>query len=118
MVRLNCLLALCCLNALENVGVDGALSEELDAFELSCFFNEYFYEFFSYYLSLCLGITYSCEKIEVTVGSIDVDKVSIEVLSENFDNLFGLTLSHKTVIYVYAYQLLADRFDEEGGYHG
>ena len=52
--------------------------------------------------SLGFGIAYSCEKVEVAVGSINVDKVSIQSVLENFNNLFAFAFTHKPVVYVYA----------------
>ena len=59
-VGLDRLLALSRLDAFENVGVDSALSEELDALELSCFLSKDLNKFLADYLSLSLGISNPC----------------------------------------------------------
>ena len=115
---LNSLLALCLLHALENVGVNSSLRQELDALQLSRLFCEYLNEFLSDDLSLALGITHACKKIKITVGSVDVNEICVEGLAENVDNRLALALSHKSVVYVHANQLLANSLNKQCRYDG
>ena len=100
--------------AFENVGVDSTLSKEGDAFKLVGFFVEYLDKFAADYLTLCFGIGNTRKKIEEAICCVNVYKVSIKLVAEHFDNLFGFALTHKAVVYVYANELFADSFDEKG----
>ena len=113
MVRLNRLLTLCLLYALEDVGIYSSLREEFNAFELSCLISEYVNELCADDLSLLLGIGYACKKIEETIGSVDVDKISLECVTEHLDNRLALALSHKAVVNVNTDKLLADSLDKK-----
>ena len=87
-VRLNCLFALSLLYALENIGVDSALSEELHALKLARLVGEHLDKLLTDYLSLGLGVGYARKKVEETVGSINVYKISVKLIFENFYYVF------------------------------
>ena len=55
-VRLDCLLALCLLDALEYIGVNRTLREEINALEAACLVGKYVYELCADNLSLLLGL--------------------------------------------------------------
>ena len=99
--------------AFENVGINCALCEEGDAFKLACFFIEYLDEFAADDLTLLFGFCNVLEEIEEAICCIYVNEVSIELVLEDFDNLFAFAFTHKTVVYVYANELLTDCFDEK-----
>jgi len=103
---------------LDDVGIDGALAEKLDAFELSGFFFEYSDEFAADDHALFLGIGYAGELIEEAVDRVHIDEVCAELLTEYVYNLFRFALAEQAVVYVNAGELLSDGFDEHGGYNG
>ena len=98
---------------LEDVGVDGALSEEGDVVELAGFFFKYADELGADDLAFCLGIGDACELIEEAVDSVDVDEVGVHLIAENLDDLFGLALTEKSVVDMDADELLTDRLDQK-----
>ncbi len=115
MVRLDYLIGLGA--ALDDIGVDSALREEVYSVEFTRLFLEYSYELRSDNLTLTLGIGYICELIEESVYAVGIYKRSAELFSEYFDNLLGLALAQQSVIDVHAYKLLADCADEQRRYH-
>ncbi len=101
--------------ALQNVGIDGALREESDVLYLPCFFFKHANEFRADDLPLGLGVLDSRELVEEAIHRVHVDEVCVHLVAEDFDDLFGLTLSEETVIDVHAHEVFADGFDEERG---
>ena len=117
-VALNCFFAFSCFDGFENVGIDGSLCEEFNAFEFACFVSENFDEFFADYLSLSFGFGNAGKKINETVGCVNLDKVCVKLVSENFDYVFGFVFAHKAVVYVNANELFADCFDKKSCNNG
>ncbi len=103
---------------LENVGINGALSEELNALELVCFLSENIYKYLADDLALCLGLRNSGESIEEAVGRINVNEVGIELLAEDLYDLLGLTLAEETVVNMNTGELLADSLDQQSCNNG
>ena len=99
--------------ALEDVGPDGALGEELDAVKLSGFLCEHFDELAAANVSLFLGIGDACQLVQEAVCRVDINEVGIHLVAEYLDNLLGLALAEQSVVDMYTYQVLADRFDQE-----
>jgi len=103
---------------LQNVGVNGALSEEADAVELGSLFVKDLYKLSADDLALLLRLADTGQQVEETVGSINIDKVCVKLLTENFDNLLALALAHETMVDMDAGELLADGLDKEGSNNG
>ena len=118
MVRLDGLLALCLLDALQNVGVNGSLCQELNALQLASLVGEYLDKLLADDLSLALGVRNAGEQIQEAIGSVNVDQVCVQLVAENFNNVFGLVLSHQAMVNVDADQLLSDCLDEQCGDNG
>jgi hypothetical protein len=106
------------LNTFKNVGVDGTLCEEGNAVELTSFVREYVDEFLTDDLALAFRIGNACEKVEETVGCVDIDQVSVELVAEKFNNCFAFVFAHEAVVNVYANELLADRLQKKSGNDG
>ena len=103
--------------AFKNVGINRTLCKEVNAVELSCFFNENVYKLVADNFSLCFGVLNTCEFIEETVDSININEVCVHLVLKYSDNLFGLALTEKSVVYVYANKLLADSLYKKCGYN-
>ena len=103
--------------ALENVGIDGSLCEEINARKLAGLFLEHADELFADDLSLALGLSNACELVEEAVNRIDVDEVGVHLVLENLDNLLGLTLAKKSVVNMNAHEILADCLNEKRSYN-
>ena len=91
--------------ALKDIGINGSLAEELDAFELCSFLCEYLDEFLTDDVALLLGIGNACKQIKESVYCVNIDEVGVHFTAEYADNLLGLSLSEKAVINMYTYQL-------------
>ena len=102
----------------QNIGIDGALSQEGDALLLSGFLFENSDELGADDLALLFGLGDSGEFIQKAVHGVDVDQICVHLISEDLYDLLGLALSQKTVIYVDADEILADGFDEQRRHHG
>ena len=103
--------------ALEDVGVDGALGEEFDAFLLAGFFLKHADEFGTDDFALLFGLFHAGELVEEAVNSVHVDEVGVHLVAEHFHHLFGFALAEQAVVHVHAHELAADGLDEEGGHH-
>ena len=104
--------------ALNDVGVDGALTQEAHAFDLGGFFGEDVDEFVADDLALGLGVGFVSQQLEVAVGGVDVDQVGVELVLEDLDDLLGFALAHQAVVHVHADELLADGLDQQRGNDG
>ena len=102
-------------DALEDIGVDGALSQELDPFLFSRLFLEDANELGADDLALLFGIADARQFVKETVDGVDVHQVGVELVAENADHLFGFALAEQTVVDVDADQVLADRLDQQRG---
>ena len=103
--------------ALENVGPDGSLCQELHAVELSGFVSEYVDELLADDVSLLFGIRNACEFVKETVYRVDIDEVRVHLVAENSDDLLGLAFAKKAVVYVNGNQLFADCLDQKRCYY-
>ena len=104
--------------AFNDVGVDGALREKFDAFELSCFFFENSDELRADDLSLCFGVVNARELVKKTVNGVHINEVGVHFFFENADDLLGFTFAEQSVIDVNANELFSDGFDKERGDDG
>ena len=65
--------------------------------------------------SYLVGIGNALKEIEETVGSVNVYKIGVELISEHLYNVFGFVFTHQTVVYVYANKLLANSLYKKRG---
>ena len=98
---------------LENVGIDGALSQEADAVELGGFLGKDLDEDPADDLALLLRVGNPCQLIQKTVDGVDVDEVCIHLVAEDLDDLLGLALAQQTVVDVHTGKLFADGLDQQ-----
>ena len=104
--------------ALKNVGIDGALGEELDALEFASFLLENADELGADDFALFLRLGNAGELVKETVYGVNVNEVGVHLVAENLHHLFGLALAEKSVVHVDADKLLPDGFDKKGGDDG
>ncbi len=100
--------------ALKDVGIDGALSQEADAVQLGGLLGEDIDELLADDLALLLRVGNAGQLVQEAVGGVYIDQVSLQLLAEDADDLFGLALAQQAVVDVNAYQLLADGLDQQG----
>ena len=103
--------------ALENVGPDGSLCQELHAVELSGFVSKYVDELLADDVSLLFGIRDACELVQETVYCVDINKVCVHLIAENLDDLLGLAFAKEAVVDMNGNELSADRLDQKCGYY-
>ena len=104
---------------LEDIGVDGALSEERHLVaHLAGLLLEHADELGADDLALGLGLGNAVEQGQEAVGSVNIDEVGVELVAEHVDDLLGLALAHEAVVHVHADELLADGLDQQGRDHG
>ena len=96
--------------ALYNIRINSALSQEVDAVQLTGLFLKDTDKLATDNLTLLLGVGYACQLIQETICSIHINKVSVQLILENFDNGFRLTLTHQSMIHMYAHQIVTDSF--------
>ena len=99
--------------ALNDVGIDGTLSQEVDTIELACFFLEYADELATDNLTLLFGVSHTFQQTEEAVSGIHINKICAKLVAEHFHNVFALSLAHETVVYVNANQILADSLQQK-----
>ena len=104
--------------ALEDIGVDGTLSEEFDSLDLLGFLLEDCDELGTDDLPLLLRVRDPCKFVEEAVCGIHIYEVCLHLVPEDVDDLLGLSLTEETVIYVNACEVLSDGFDEKCSHYG
>ena len=104
--------------ALQDVGVDRSLGEEVDALLLPGLLLEDADELRSDDLPLLLGLRDALQLGEEAVDGVDVDEVGVHLVAEDLHHLLGLPLPEETVVDMDADQVLSDGADEERGDHG
>ena len=86
---------------LDDVGVDGALSQVLDrlaiGLELLRHGKELFPELRADDAALLLGLGHTSQKLGIAVLGVDVDKVDVKLLGEDLLHLLGLALAQQAV---------------------
>ena len=102
---------------LQNVGVDGALSQEIDALQLLGLVIKDLNKFLADDFALGFGIGNPGQLVKEPIHGIHIDQVRVHFIPENLDNLFRLALAQQAVVDVHADQLLADGLDQQGGHH-
>ena len=102
---------------LEDVRVDGSLSQEFDALELRSFLREYIDELLADDLALCLRIINACQLVQEPVNSININEVCAELLLKHLDDHLRLALAQQTVIHMDACQVIAYGPDQKCSYY-
>ena len=103
--------------ALEDVGPDGSLCQELHAVKFSRFVSKYVDELLADDVSLLFGIRDACELVQETVYCVDINKVCVHLIAENLDDLLGLAFAKEAVVDMNGNELSADRLDQKCGYY-
>ena len=102
---------------LENVGINGPLSQKTYTVELCGFFSEDIDKLLADDFALLFRIGYAGQLVQKAVNSVDVDQVGVHLTAENIDDLLGLSFAEKTVVDMYANQLFSHGAYEKRGHH-
>ena len=97
--------------ALEDVGIDRSLTEELDALDLPRLLLEDGDELGADDLPLLLGVGDPLQFAEETVRGVHVDEIGVHLVAEHVDDLLRLSLAQESVVDVHAGEVLSNRFD-------
>ncbi len=96
---------------LDDVGIDGALSQVLDRLAIGLKLlrhgKELFPELRADDAALLLGLGHTSQKLGIAVFGVDVDKVDVKLLGEDLLHLLGLALAQQAVVDEHAGHLLA-----------
>ena len=93
----------------QNVGVDGALGEEINLVaHLAGLLLEHADELAADDLALGLGLVHVSQKVQEAVGGVHVHQVRVHLVLEHVDDLLGLALAHEPVVHVHAHEVLPD----------
>ena len=96
---------------LDDVGVDGALSQVLHGFTIGLKLlsnrEELFPELRTDDAALLLGLGHTGQKLGIAVLGVDVDKVDVKLLGEDLLHLLGLALAQQAMVDEHAGHLLA-----------
>ena len=79
--------------ALQNVGIDGALRQKLDALLLARLLFEYADELRADHFALLLGLRNTRKLIEEAVDGIHIHEIGVHLVAEHLHDLLGLALS-------------------------
>ena len=104
--------------ALQNVGVNGALGQKLNAVQLAGLFLEDPDELGADDLALLLRFGHTGKLVQKTVHRVHIDEIGVHFVPEDPDDLLGLALAQETVVHVHAGELLAHSLDEQRRHHG
>ena len=104
--------------AFQDVGIDGALRQKLDAVLLAGFLFEHADELGADDLALALRLGDARQLIQKAVYRVDVDEVGVHLIAEHRHYLFGLALAQQAVVDVHADEVFADRLDQERRHYG
>ena len=105
-------------SALDDVRINGSLTQELDSFQLSGFLLKDTNEFASDDLALLLRIRHIFQLSKKTLGSVHVDQIRMELVTEHLNHAFRFIFAHQAVVHMHAYQLLPDGPDQKRRHHG
>ena len=96
--------------ALDHVGVNRALGQEIHSTDLFCLILEHADEFFTDDLALALGGILTGQLLIETIAGVDADKVDVELaaLAKGLTDLLALVLAQQTMVNEHAGQLLAN----------
>ncbi len=103
---------------LQDVGIDGALGEEINlVVHLAGLFLEHADELAADDLALGLRLVYAGQQIQEAVGGVHVHQIRVHLVLEHVDDLLGLALAHKAVVHVHAHEVLPDGLDQQRRNH-
>ena len=108
----------CFCATLYNIGIDGTLSQEVDAVQFTGFFLKDADKLAADNLALLFGVGNVFQLGEETVCGIHIYQVSFQLLAKDFHHGFRFALTHQPVVHVYANQLVADGFQQQSGHYG
>ncbi len=108
----------CLCATLYNIGIDGTLSQEVDAVQFTSFFLKDADKLAADNLALLFGVGNVFQLGEETVCGIHIYQVSFQLLAKDFHHGFRFALTHQPVVHVYANQLVADGFQQQSGHYG
>ena len=98
------MVALYCLHGLgtglNDIRINGALCQELDAFQLTGLFLKYADKLCTDDLSLLLRIRNACQLVQETIHSIYINQVCPQLIPEYLNYLLRLTFTKQTMIYM------------------
>ena len=102
--------------ALDHVGIDGALGQEVHGADLLGFILEHADELLADDLALALRGALPCQLLVEAVAGIDADKVDVKLaaFAEHLADLFALVLAQQAVVNEHAGQLLTDGLGQHG----
>ena len=108
--------ALAAETALDHVGIDRALGQEVHSTDFFGLILEHADELFTDDLALALGSTLPCQLLVEAVAGVDADEVDIELaaFAKDLADLFALVLAQQAVVNENAGQLLADGLSQHG----
>ena len=99
---------------LQNVVIDGALSEEADLVaNLAGLLLEHANELGTDDFTLGLGLFDIDELAQEAIGGINIGQVRVHLVFKDIDDLFTLALAHKAVVHMHADKLLANSLNEQ-----
>ena len=103
-------------HALDDVGIERALSQELSPANLRGLGLEYLDEVLADGLALGLGIGDARQRIEELLLGVHVHERNVVVIAEQAHHLLGFAKAHQAVIDEHAGELIADGLvDQHGG---
>src|SRR5690606_10280106 len=102
---------------LDYVGIDRALREPLDAFELRRLLLEHFHEEPADDLALALRVHLSLECSEKALLGVDADDAHAHVLRERLHDLIALAEAQQSMIDEHASELISDRAMQQRSKH-
>ena len=108
-----CLAASLARTALDDVGIDRALRQELHGFtvvrNLLGHSEEFLPELLADDATLRLRVAHTRQQLGIAILGMHVDEIHVELLGEYLFDLFRLVLAQKPMVHEHAHQLLADR---------
>ena len=108
--------------ALDDIGVNSTLCEEIDLADLLCLFLKDADELLADDLALALRLGDTGQLCKVAVTGVHADEVDVKAVgvagAEDRADLFLLVLAQQAVVYEHAGQLLADGLGQHGSQHG
>ena len=90
------------------------LRQKINAFQFARLFFEYTDEFRADNLSLLFRICHSGQFSEKTFLGVHINQVGVHLIFKYFDYAFRFALPHQPMVHMYANQLPANGFDQQG----
>ena len=103
--------------ALDDVRVDGPLSQEIDSLQLARLLFKYADKFAADHFTLLLRIGYSFQLPEEAVGGVHIDKICLQLIPEDPNYILRLPFTHQTVIDMDTDELIPHRLQKQRRNH-